>query len=92
MGPFVPQLSRYEDRIKLTPINGGSWTWGRREPNFIFDKPEMRTILPNGISYKNGYSDFSVVALQEVRLSGLISQGEMLVSALLTRCWLVSQV
>lgn len=26
MRPFVPQLSRYEDRIKLTPINVGLWT------------------------------------------------------------------
>ncbi|WP_240442847.1 HNH endonuclease [Pseudomonas aeruginosa] len=29
--------------------------------------------MPNGIAYKNGYPDFSPIALQEVRLSGLIS-------------------
>ncbi|WDG79714.1 hemagglutinin repeat-containing protein [Pseudomonas chlororaphis] len=73
MGPFVPQLSKYEDRIKLTPINGGAWTGGRGESRFIFDNPEMKNILPEGIAYKNGYPDFSPIAIQEVRLSGLIS-------------------
>lgn len=73
MGPFVPQLSRYEDRIKLTPVNGGSWAGVRGESNFVFDNPDIKKILPNGIAYKNGYPDFSPIALQEVRLSGLIS-------------------
>ncbi|WLH68687.1 hemagglutinin repeat-containing protein [Pseudomonas sp. FP2309] len=73
MGPFVPQLSRYEDRIKLTPINGGSWSGLRGESNFVFDNPELKTILPDGISYKNGYPDFSPVAVQEIRLPGLIT-------------------
>lgn len=73
MGPFVPQLSRYEDRIKLTPVNGGSWAGVRGESNFVFDNPDLKKILPNGIAYKNGYPDFSPIALQEVRLSGLIS-------------------
>jgi len=73
MGPFVPQLSRYEDRIKLTPVNGGAWSGVRGESNFVFDNPELKTILPNGVSYKNGYPDFSPVAVQEVRLPDLIS-------------------
>jgi filamentous hemagglutinin len=73
MGPFVPQLSRYEDRIKLTPINGGSWSGARGESKFVFDNPELKAILPDGIAYKNGYPDFSPVAVQEIRLPGLIS-------------------
>jgi filamentous hemagglutinin len=73
MGPFVPQLSRYEDRIKLTPINGGSWAGVRGESNFVFDNPEFKKILPDGIAYRNGYPDFSPVTLHEVRLPGLIS-------------------
>lgn len=73
MGPFVPQLSRYEDRIKLTPVKGGAWTGVRGESNFVFDNPDIKKILPSGIAYKNGYPDFSPITLQEVRLSGLIS-------------------
>ncbi|UXZ96081.1 hemagglutinin repeat-containing protein [Pseudomonas phytophila] len=73
MGPFVPQLSRYEDRIKVTPVNGGSWTGARGESNFVFDNPELAKILPDGIAYKNAYPDFSPIAVQEVRLPGLIS-------------------
>ena len=74
MGPFVPQLSRYEDRIRLTPINGGSWAGVRGESNFVFDNPDLKKVLPNGIAYKNGYPDFSPITLQDVRLPGLISR------------------
>lgn len=73
MGPFVPQLSRYEDRVKLTPINGGSWSGARGESSFVFDNADLKKVLPNGIAYKNGYPDFSPIALQEIRLPGLIS-------------------
>ncbi|MDV7448544.1 HNH endonuclease, partial [Acinetobacter baumannii] len=71
--PIIPKLSTFEDRVKVTPINNGVWTGERGNSNFIFDDPDIQVILPNGIEYKNGYADFSPVALHEVRLNSIIS-------------------
>ncbi|MET1257216.1 HNH endonuclease [Aliikangiella maris] len=73
IGPKLPRLSSYDDRIKLTPINNGHWTGVRGESNFIFDNPDIQKIIPDGIAYKNGYPDFSPVTLHEVRLKGIMS-------------------
>jgi A nuclease of the HNH/ENDO VII superfamily with conserved WHH len=72
-GPHLPKLSTYSERIATTPVSGGRWTGQRGESSFIFDDPEIQTILPDGIRYKDAYADFTPVALHQVELPGVIT-------------------
>ncbi|MGY5582200.1 RHS repeat-associated core domain-containing protein [Vibrio cincinnatiensis] len=65
-----PPFTKYEDRIKQTPVDG-TWTGQRGESVFFSNKPEVANYYDEGIRYTNGYPDFSPLTKHQVEIESM---------------------